>query len=652
MARKTVSIKADHLQRVASIAPHLAIAELVWNGLDADASVIHVALHEGDLGKIDKITIKDNGTGISLDRADDSFSTIGGSWKNRERATPLGRCLHGQKGEGRFKAFSLGRSVLWDSTYLDAQQQTKHIHISALRDSLNEVDINEDEKGKLDSCGTLVTINEIDDKVQVLTTENLISKLTYIFAGYLCQYSNVQIFVNGTLLDPRELINSESEIILGEDSDIHGKMKIILWDKKDVSDFYLCKENYSFICDYDTKNKIRKQGHNYTVYLCGEIINNLNESDNLSIVDMDKNAGILITEAIAKLNEYLRIQKEKENSQRITNWIDLEIYPYTASQYTPIEEIEKNLFDMVAVKVEDNLPRFRSSSIESKRLTFQLLSNAIKENPASMQRILEEVLKLNDSEKEMFSKLLENTSLTSIIRSSKIVADRLNFLKGLENLLFDKENKKALLERDQLHKILENETWVFMEDFNFSGSENTLNDVLKIHATHLDYYDEESFDTEKPVFLSDGKKGRVDLFFHKARKPSQGYKEYLVVELKRPSQKINSEVITQIKNYAYAVSSDERFDHSKTKWTFIAVSNELDQFAKREANQRGKRKGVVSDDAEYNVEVIVMTWAEVINNARARLDFYKEQLSYNVDHNSVDEYLREKHNEYLPKTYS
>ncbi|HDR1256043.1 TPA: type I restriction enzyme HsdR N-terminal domain-containing protein, partial [Pasteurella multocida] len=344
--------------------------------------------------------------------------------------------------------------------------------------------------------------------------------------------------------------------------------------------------------------------------------------------------------------------KEKENSQRITNWIDLNIYPYTASQYTPIEEIEKNLFDMVAVKVEDNLPRFRTSSIESKKLTFQLLSNAIKENPASMQRILEEVLKLNDNEKEMFSKLLENTSLTSIIRSSKIVADRLNFLKGLENLLFDKENKKALLERDQLHKILENETWVFMEDFNFSGSENTLNDVLKIHAKHLDYYDKDSFDADKPVFLSDGKKGRVDLFFHKARKPSQGYKEYLVVELKRPSQKINSEVITQIKNYAYAVSSDERFDHSKTKWTFIAVSNELDQFAKRESNQRGKRKGVVSDDVEYNVEVIVMTWAEIINNARARLDFYKEQLSYNVDHNSVDDYLREKHNEYLPKTYS
>ncbi|HDR1847434.1 TPA: type I restriction enzyme HsdR N-terminal domain-containing protein, partial [Pasteurella multocida] len=236
--------------------------------------------------------------------------------------------------------------------------------------------------------------------------------------------------------------------------------------------------------------------------------------------------------------------------------------------------------------------------------------------------------------------------------SSKIVADRLNFLKGLENLLFDKENKKALLERDQLHKILENETWVFMEDFNFSGSENTLNDVLKIHATHLDYYDKDSFDADKPVFLSDGKQGRVDLFFHKARKPSQGYKEYLVVELKRPSQKINSEVITQIKNYAYAVSSDERFDHSKTKWTFIAVSNELDQFAKRESNQRGKRKGVVSDDLEYNVEVIVMTWAEIINNARARLDFYKEQLSYNVDHNSVDEYLKEKHNEYLPATYS
>ncbi|HDR1432267.1 TPA: hypothetical protein QB405_002175, partial [Pasteurella multocida] len=137
---------------------------------------------------------------------------------------------------------------------------------------------------------------------------------------------------------------------------------------------------------------------------------------------MDENARKLITEAITKLNEYLRQQREEENAKRIKSWIDLDIYPYVANEYTSVEKIEKNLFDIVAVKVEDNLPRFSSSSIESKRLTFQLLSNAIKENPASMQRILEEVLKLNDNEKEMFSKLLENTSLTSIIRSSKIVA--------------------------------------------------------------------------------------------------------------------------------------------------------------------------------------------------------------------------------------
>ena len=100
--------------------------------------------------------------------------------------------------------------------------------------------------------------------------------------------------------------------------------------------------------------------------------------------------------------------------------------------------------------------------------------------------------------------------------------------------VFDKETKKALLERGQLHKILEKEAWIFHEEFALAGSEQRLEEVLQKHIALLG----ERSDSSEPVLLSDGKQGRVDLLLHKAVQPRAGEYDYLVVELKRPSTKI------------------------------------------------------------------------------------------------------------------
>ena len=117
-----------------------------------------------------------------------------------------------------------------------------------------------------------------------------------------------------------------------------------------------------------------------------------------------------------------------------------------------------------------------------------------------------------------------------------MVADRLNFLVGLEELLFDPENKKSLLERDQLHKILETESWVFGEYYHLTGSEQGLQKVLEKHISHLGNREDTDLNTNIAI---DGKKnGRVDLMLHKKIEVREGEFDYLVVELKRPSQKI------------------------------------------------------------------------------------------------------------------
>ena len=54
------------------------------------------------------------------------------------------------------------------------------------------------------------------------------------------------------------------------------------------------------------------------------------------------------------------------------------------------------------------------------------------------------------------------------------VADRIDFIHGLNALLFDKVTKKKMLERRQLHRILANETWVFGEEWSLTGDDERL----------------------------------------------------------------------------------------------------------------------------------------------------------------------------------
>lgn len=311
---------------------------------------------------------------------------------------------------------------------------------------------------------------------------------------------------------------------------------------------------------------------------------------------------------------------------------------------SPVERSKRDVFDIIAVNVETKIPKFQKADQETQKFTFKLLAQALEDNPGAMKKIVAEVLKLTPDEQKMLADLLEKTTLSSIIKSARTVANRLEFLAGLEELIFD--HKKSLLERDQLHKILENEAWVFDEQFALAGSEKRLEEVLFIHLSKLG---ERTDRTSEPVLINDEKQGRVDLLLSKAAQIKPGHFEYLVVELKRPSKKIDNEVLGQVLGYASAVSNDERFDKAKTSWKFIVVSNEIDEIARLQVNKNPTRPGILSEVA--GLEVSVATWAEIITNAKARLEFYREQLNYEASDEGIRQYLFETHERFLPTSY-
>jgi hypothetical protein len=238
---------------------------------------------------------------------------------------------------------------------------------------------------------------------------------------------------------------------------------------------------------------------------------------------------------------------------------------------------------------------------------------------------------------------LVKTSLSNIISSAKIVANRLDFLVALENLIFDKKTKKKLLERDQLHKILENEAWIFHEEFALSGSEKTLEEVLEMHLGEM-----RAEDISEPVLREDGQQGRVDLMFSRMIQPRHNERDHLVVELKRPSQPINSKILGQVESYAIAVAKDPRFLKENTRWRFVVVANSMDEHAKEKAQQKERPKGLVYDSGPLNIQVWAYEWTEIIATARARLQFINKSLSYEAGRDTARTYLEKAHSKFIP----
>ena len=111
-----IKVENDHIQRITTAKPLAAISELIWNAYDADAREVKVELEAGQLARrLAVIRVVDDGTGIPADEVATFFQSLGGSWKKRAIKTNGGRSIHGEKGQGRFKAFALGERVTWIS---------------------------------------------------------------------------------------------------------------------------------------------------------------------------------------------------------------------------------------------------------------------------------------------------------------------------------------------------------------------------------------------------------------------------------------------------------------------------------------------------------------------------------------------------------
>lgn len=180
----SVEVKADFVDKQTRARPVPAVAELIWNALDADATRVSVDFEYGDLaGGMSKITVRDNGVGFPREKASGLFTSLGGSWKRLTRITDDGRQIHGQEGKGRYKAFALGRSVTWRVVHHDGEQAAS-FDVSLFADNLTDVAITPESPTSEDR-GVTVVISDLHHNFQTLDSDEGMQDLAETFALYL-----------------------------------------------------------------------------------------------------------------------------------------------------------------------------------------------------------------------------------------------------------------------------------------------------------------------------------------------------------------------------------------------------------------------------------------------------------------------------------
>src|SRR5664279_2186902 len=88
MAWLPIRAGQDHLQQFSRRSVIDSLAEMIWNGLDAEADLVEVVIETtvpeadgAELAAVTSVIIKDNGHGITPEIASSAFPSLGDSWK-------------------------------------------------------------------------------------------------------------------------------------------------------------------------------------------------------------------------------------------------------------------------------------------------------------------------------------------------------------------------------------------------------------------------------------------------------------------------------------------------------------------------------------------------------------------------------------------
>jgi hypothetical protein len=639
------------LQGYANKSPLEALAELIWNGLDAEASEVIVEYDTQSIGgasHISAIRIKDNGLGITADRANTEFVCHGDSWKvGLNGKTETGkRVLHGRLGRGRFYAYTLGDSATWTTVYEDGDQQRHRLRIAGAASLIDEFDIGEPTPTEAPT-GTLVEIRVPQGKPHAsLLADDAHVKLAARFAPHLLANRDLRIQVDGKVLDPAPLINDEPppieiEGIAAEDLAGHPSpvLRVIEW-KSDLPIsppvLTLCNEGGAALFELSDKESrvLRRPGIKASGYLQWSGF----ADATADLVTANMHHPKVMDAAQRAMSRFLDERLERARASIVEELRSEGAYPYVADSRSAIDEATRSIYDFVLVAAQPAL----MGNQKQRALSARLLRVALEERPERLDEILGQVLALSPDQQEDLALLLERSTLPSVIKAATEITRRLDLLTAMNQLLYDSDESRRMTEVTQLHPLVKDNEWLFGEEWVLTRSEASLTNVLRA-TVPTDTILEEDLLASGGVIQDDGRRGRVDLLLQRRQRVPGGYHN-LVVELKRPSATLTEDHLSQVKRYARALTDSGATGSGR--WEFWLVGSTVHPQLRSETRQRNRKPGHVVENDQY--DIWVFEWGEVIEQALGRFEFFRTQLDYQVTQEDALSRVRNTYGDLVP----
>ena len=630
MANKHVEISSEAIRKALNkYRPEQAITEFIWNGFDAKATRVEINYKErgNSLGLIESICIEDNGEGIIHEELDLKFKKFNESQKakKKKRSHDLTK---GKNGYGRFTFFKFANQASWETVYRKHESLYNYT-IQINNETLNDYEHSEAILDNGKQQGTKVTFTDITHNISTdFIKKTLIPHLCTSFAWYLEVNPNYEIFINGAKLDYSEIISAKESFVC-EIENHSVKCLYIQWAKK-LEDQY---SHFYFIAEDDVlkvkqTTLLNKKGDNFwhSIVVKDPLFNNIYIPSSLDSPDTEPHLfenpeeKKVFKKLVEKLNEYLK-QKRKPF---LKNQSELLISKYEEEKVMPKfgteewEQVRKESFVNLIKGIYEAEPAiFLKLNLSQKRIFLELLNLMMDSSGRDdLFKILESVVDLETDERERFAKVLESTKLEYIISTIETIQGRLAALEGLKELVFNHELKAN--ERDHLQKFIENNYWIFGEEYRLICSEEVkFEQALKKYLHYL------RGSEEKCTIDHPDKNKEMDLFLS-GKDFRDGKPHNIVVEIKNPTtiKRLTSKELTQIKTYIDVILKQDQFNSEHEFWSFFLIGQDYDDIVKEDISN--PLNGLVRKKDNYCL--FVRKWSDIILEAENRFRYLLEKM--------------------------
>ena len=404
----TVEVHEDHLETLSRTKPMSALAELIWNALDAEATEIRVEFEDNEMGGVETLRVTDNGIGLHYDDAFIVFRNLGGSWKRTGlRSHRRKRMLHGKYGRGRFRAFSLGNHVEWKTVYEEAGDRYTY-SITGRAATLGQFEIGDARGANASPAGMLVTISALSPGIDLLRGVKALEEVTDIFAPYMRQYPDVKIIYDKVPLDP---VNAERacrdylmpELVMQNGERASAALTVVEWNTPGKRGVYLCDGNGFML--HHALPRLYFRGFSYSAYLKSDYVAELDEQGLLQLEELSPDVRQLLDATRARLREHFTLREAERAKDTLTEWRHAGLYPYENAPVSSAEENERRIFEIYATHLNQIFPDFAESGMRNKRLVLRLVQELIRSEPTRMARVLDELVDFPEDKEQQILEL-------------------------------------------------------------------------------------------------------------------------------------------------------------------------------------------------------------------------------------------------------